>query len=329
MRLPKTLSGEKSSFPSQPAATKATGSSASYPAQPLARSSEPGGAEELECQLHELSMGPNPLTGIPTFATHQEEREHILLHMAAVFRNWARMGYIEGISGHISVRDPEHPECIWMNPIGKHFGLLNASDMVCLEIDTGRIVGGNRTRPVNAPGYHIHSQIHKARPDVHSICHAHTIAGRAWSAFGKPLDMLHQDICDLYNSIAVDPTYGGIVTAAEEGQRIASVLGKQSKAAILLNHGLLTVGSTVDEASFLFGLLDRSCEIQLRVEAACAGNPELKKKFVPDEMAMFNFRMAGEKNWLYAEAQPDIEYEIEMAGEKIRQGVESMKVDRK
>ncbi len=34
------------------------------------------------------------------------------------------------------------------------------------------------------------------------------------------------------------------------------------KAAILLNHGLLTVGSTVDEASFLFGLLDRSCEIR-------------------------------------------------------------------
>lgn len=139
--------------------------------------------------------------------------------------------------------------------------------------------------------------------------------------------MLHQDICDLYNSIAVDTTYGGIVTAAEEGQRIASILGKDSKAAILLNHGLLTVGSTVDEASFLFGLLDRSCEIQLRVEAACAGNPELKKKLVPDEMALFNFRMAGERNWLYAEAQPDIEYEIEMAGWKIQQGLATMTVD--
>ena len=140
--------------------------------------------------------------------------------------------------------------------------------------------------------------------------------------------MLHQDITTLYNSIAADTTYGGIVTADEEGRRIASVLGRHSKAAILLNHGLLTVGSTVDEAGFLFGLLDRCCEIQLRVEAACA-NPELKKKYVPDEIAKFNFRMASEKNWLYAEAQPDIEYEIELAGEKIRQGVGKMKVDRK
>lgn len=162
---------------------------------------------------------------------------------------------------------------------------------------------------------------------MHAICHAHTIAGRAWAAFGRPLDMVTQDVCDLYSVLAVDDTYGGIVTASEEGQRIARTLGPRGKAAILLNHGLISVGTTVDEASFLFGLLDRSCEIQLRVEAACAGNPELRKRLIPDEMARFNFQMAGEKNWLYAEAQPDIEYEIVMAGEGIRAGVEDMRVE--
>jgi ribulose-5-phosphate 4-epimerase/fuculose-1-phosphate aldolase len=265
--------------------------------------------------------------------------------MAAVFRNWARVGFIEGISGHISVRDPEFLNCIWMNPIGKHFGLMNASDMVCLEIMTGRVVGGNKvslsiqrrsprllmsgsqSRPVNAPGFYIHSEIHKARPDVHAICHAHSIAGRAWSAFGKPLDMIHQDVCDLYGVLAVDNDYGGLVTAEEEGRRIAGVLGEKSKAAILLNHGLLSVGYTVDEASFLFGLLDRCCEIQLKVEAACAGNPELKKRIIPHELAEFNFKLVSEKHWLYVEAQPDIEYEIVMAGHIIREGIENMKVD--
>jgi len=66
--------------------------------------------------------------GIPQFASAQKHREHILVHMAAVFRNWARVKFTEGISGHISVRDPEHADYIWMNPIGKHFGLLNAED---------------------------------------------------------------------------------------------------------------------------------------------------------------------------------------------------------
>ncbi|KAH7016696.1 class II aldolase/adducin N-terminal [Ilyonectria destructans] len=282
---------------------------------------------EPECQLANLSHGPNPLTGIPTFVSFQAHREHIILHMAAVFRNWARVGYIEGISGHISVRDPEFPGCIWMNPIGKHFALMNASDMVCLEIATGKIVGGNKVRPVNKPGFFIHSEMHKARHDVHAICHAHTMAGRAWTVFGKPLDMITQDVCDLYDSIAVMNEYGGIVAADEEGKQIARALGPRNKAALLLNHGLITVGNTVDEAAFLLGLVERSCEIQLKVEAACAGNPELKKTLIPNELCKFNFQMAGEKNWLYVEAQPDIEYEIEMAGGVIKTGLENMRVD--
>jgi ribulose-5-phosphate 4-epimerase/fuculose-1-phosphate aldolase len=69
--------------------------------------------------------------------------------MAAVFRNWARHGFTEGISGHISVKDPEHDDLIWMNPIGRHFSLLNGSDMVCLRISNGDIVGGNRVCPVH------------------------------------------------------------------------------------------------------------------------------------------------------------------------------------
>lgn len=186
----------------------------------------------------------------------------------------------------------------------------------------------NQNRPYNVPGFYIHSELHKARHDIHAICHAHTMAGRAWAAFGKPLDMITQDVCDLYGVLAVDDEYGGLVTASEEGQRIARALGPKGKAAVLLNHGLISVGSTVDEASFLFGLLDRSCEIQLKVEAAMAGNPELRKRIVQSEMAAFNFAMAGEKNWLYEEAQPDIQHEIEMAGEQIRQGIENIKVDR-
>lgn len=84
------------------------------------------------------------LLGIPTFGSFHEHRKHIVVHMAAVFRNWARVGFTEGISGHISVRDPEFPDLIWMNPIGKHFGLLNGSDMLCLRISDGEVVGGNR-----------------------------------------------------------------------------------------------------------------------------------------------------------------------------------------
>jgi ribulose-5-phosphate 4-epimerase/fuculose-1-phosphate aldolase len=142
----------------------------------------------------------------------------------------------------------------------------------------------------------------------------HTIPGRAWSVFARPLEMITQDVCNFHNAHAVYANYGGIVFGAEEGHRIAAALGPSNKAVILMNHGLLTVGSTVDEAGFLFGLLDRSCAIQLQVEAACAGTPGLRKHVISDEEAAYNFRMASEKNVLYREAQPDVELEFELAG---------------
>lgn len=140
--------------------------------------------------------------------------------------------------------------------------------------------------------------------------------------------MLNQDICYLHNSIAVYSSYGGIVFASEEGQNIARALGPTNKVAILLNHGLLSMGTTVDEAGFLFGLLDRGCEMQLRVEAAMAGDKGLVKHVVSDEEAAYNFKMASEKNSLYAEAQPDLDYEFAMAGlGAIEAGVEQMVID--
>ena len=264
--------------------------------------------------------------GIPTFPSFTEHRRHILVHMAATFRYFARAGFTEGQSGHISVRDPEFSGLMWMNPLGRHFGSLTAGDMICLEIATGRVAGGNVSRPANAAGYLIHSAVHKRRhEDVHAVCHAHTAAGRAWSAFARPLEILTQDVCTLYDSVAVYARYGGIVFGADEGEHIADALGERNKGAILMNHGLLSVGSTVDEAGFLFGLLDRSCDIQLRVEAAAASSG-LPKQIISDEEAAFNFKMASEPHVLYREAQPDLEYEIEAAGGEhvIERGFDSL-----
>lgn len=96
-----------------------------------------------------------------------------------------------------------------------------------------------------------------------------------------------------------------------------------------MNHGLVTVGSTVDEAGFLFSALDRGCAIQLQIEAACAGKPNFQKRIISDEEAAYNFKMASDKNSLYAEAQPDVEFEIEMAGGQavIGKGLENMIID--
>lgn len=91
-----------------------------------------------------------------------------------------------------------------------------------------------QSKTANAAGFLIHSELHKARPDVHAVCHAHTNAGRAWSSFATGLDMLNQDICYLYDSIAVYSSYGGIVFAEEEGKNIARAIGPKNKVSFQL-----------------------------------------------------------------------------------------------
>lgn len=189
-----------------------------------------------------------------------------------------------------------------------HFGLLKASDMIAVNLD-GKVVGGNRTRPPNAAGFLIHSEVHKARPDVVAICHAHTVYGKAWSVFGEPLEMLTQDSCKFYKSHSVYNSYGGVVLASEEGAQIAQALGPTNIACILRNHGLLTVGKTVDEAAFLFMSLEHACQGQLLAEAACQGNSSLKKQLISDEEAAYTHKMETDEQTAYAEFQVYVDWE--------------------
>ncbi|KAF2143349.1 uncharacterized protein K452DRAFT_247843 [Aplosporella prunicola CBS 121167] len=272
---------------------------------------KPHGKEELT-PLQAISQG-TCLPGIPLFSDMDKQRHFILSHMAAAFRIFARKGYTEGMSGHISVRDPENPHTFWTNPLGRHFGQLKASDMILVDYE-GKAIGGNTTRPANAAGFLIHSAVHKARPDVHAACHTHSKAGKAWSAFARRLDMLNQDVCYFYGEAqAVYKEFGGIVFSEAEGRRLADALGPRGKGLILRNHGLLTVGGTVDEAAYLHTLMERSCEVQLMVEAAAAGG-NVEKVLVEDEAAEYTFRMGSDPESLYWEFQPDFEFEEEACG---------------
>ncbi|KIW94073.1 uncharacterized protein Z519_05389 [Cladophialophora bantiana CBS 173.52] len=272
-----------------------------------------GDSEELQKKKQEntpleaLSHGPVILAGVPLFPNFASQRKWQIEHMAAAFRHWARSGYTEGMSGHISIRDPEFRDAFWTNPLGVHFGVLNASDMILVNFQ-GNIIGGNRLKPPNAAGVLIHGAIHKARQDVHAVCHCHSVHGKAWSVFGKRLEMLTQDACKFFGDAhAVYDNHGGVVLAEEEGERIAAALGTKAKGCILRNHGILTVGATVDEAAWLFTSMENSCRVQLLAEAAAANN--MAKVVIPDEEARFNFDAESDADVCYCEFQVYYDYE--------------------
>ncbi|KAI1031920.1 hypothetical protein LB504_000331 [Fusarium proliferatum] len=261
-----------------------------------------------------VATGGIPYPGIPRIEDPYQKRQWQLEHMAGAFRVFARMGFTEGAAGHISVRDPVDPSTFWINPMGVHFGMLEAGHMVHINED-GQVIGGNRVA-VNAAGFTIHAAIHKARPDVDAACHAHSKYGKAWSTFGKPLEMISQDACIFYNDHSVYSDFGGVVFEDDEGARIAKALGPKNRSVILQNHGLLTAGKTVDEAAYLFSLMERTCEIQLLVESA-----GLPRQIIGDEEAEYTYRYNADPEALYTEFQPDFEYEVWKSNGELKSGV--------
>ena len=205
----------------------------------------------------------------PTERSLEEERLHRKQVLAAGFRLFSRFGFDEGVAGHITARDPEKLDHFWVNPFGMHFGHIRVSDLILVN-DEGEVVEGGK--PVNAAAFAIHSRVHAARPDVVAAAHSHSLYGKAWSSLGRLLDPLTQDACAFHDDHALFDDYTGVVLDLEEGNRIGRALGDR-KAVILRNHGLLTVGETVEAAVWWFITMERSCQAQLLAEAA--GTPIL------------------------------------------------------
>jgi ribulose-5-phosphate 4-epimerase/fuculose-1-phosphate aldolase len=201
---------------------------------------------------------------MPTFDSLEAEQRHRKERLAAGFRLFAKFGFEEGVAGHITARDPIDPDTFWVNPFGVPFAHVNVSSLIRVN-HSGEVVEGGYH--VNEAAFAIHSQVHAARPDVVAAAHSHSVHGRALSTLGETLEPITQDVCAFYNDHALFDDYTGVVTDIEEGKRIAVALG-ENKAVILRNHGLLSVGTSVDSTVFWFISMERSCQVQLLAKAA-------------------------------------------------------------
>jgi len=199
----------------------------------------------------------------PKAASLAEERRRRKERLAGGLRIFGMLGFAEGVAGHITARDPEFLDTFWVNPFGTGFDRIRTSDLIRVD-ERGEVVEG--TGPVNVSAFAIHAQIHAARPDVVAAAHAHSLYGKAWSAVGRLIDPITQDACAFFEDHVFFDDTRVLITEESEGARLAEALGG-CKAAILRNHGLITVGQTVDEAVWWFVSMERCCQAQFLAES--------------------------------------------------------------
>ncbi|MFD6889543.1 class II aldolase/adducin family protein [Streptomyces sp. NPDC059957] len=196
----------------------------------------------------------------PVFATAGEERAHRKERLAGALRLLGRLGYEDGVGGHVSARDPEFEDCYWVNPFGRAFAAIGPDDLLLVDGE-GRVRQGERR--VNQLAFAVHAAVHRARPAVVAVVRTQAPYGRALAALGELLAPVTQEACAFYEDHALLDEYAG----DGDGERIAGALGPY-KALVLRNLGLLTVGDSVEAAAWWFIAAERAAQVQLIARAA-------------------------------------------------------------
>ena len=200
----------------------------------------------------------------PDFDDADALRRHRMRRAALAYRLFGAFHWGETGDGHISTRDPERTDCFWLLRYGVPFGAATVADLVLVGPD-GSIVdaNGNADPSINITAYYIHWPIHEARPDIVCAAHTHTPYGTPWSANAEPFQQIVQEATAFFECHAVYDGEDVNVQSTDGGKRIAVALG-EGRGVILRNHGLLTVGATVDEAIGWFIMMERVAEVHVK-----------------------------------------------------------------
>ena len=267
----------------------------------------PSGNERVSIYQPEQSGLEFPV--LPVFDDVIAERRHLKERLVAACRAFALHGFDYGFAGHLTVRDPEHPNLYWTNPMAVHFSQVKVSNLILAD-HSGRVVEGRHA--INRAGFVLHSAVHEQHPDIVAMCHAHTVYGVAFASLGKKLEPITQDAAVFFEDhVVINDEAGQVSVEVEAGHKIANAF-RGVKAAIHQNHGLITASRhSIEAAAFWFIALERCCQQQLMIDAT-----GIAPRLVPPDRARYSREHVGSEyiGWLHfqaiwaqlVETQPDM-----------------------
>jgi ribulose-5-phosphate 4-epimerase/fuculose-1-phosphate aldolase len=212
-----------------------------------------------------MQSAVRPLEVAPMTEAERKAR----VELAAAYRIFAMLGWVEMIFNHITVRVPgpaSSPDSVrfLINPFGLHYREIKASNLLLIDIE------GNPLRPsdwpVNRAGFVIHSAIHAAIPKAHCVMHTHTTSGIAVACLKEGLSPHNFYGAMLHGRVAYHDFEGITVEEGEKERLVRDIADKP--AVILRNHGLLAWGPSVPEAFLMMWTLQRACDVQIAASRA-------------------------------------------------------------
>lgn len=150
-------------------------------------------------------------------------------------------GLVKMTSGNVSARDPESG-LIVIKPSGYSYEDMTPAHMVIVNLE-GDVVEGDLLPSVDTA---THLYVYQRRPDVFGMAHTHSKYATSFAALGEPIPACLTATAMLGGEIPL----GGYAPIGGEdiGQEIIANIGK-SKAIIMQNHGVFTIGKDAKQAT--------------------------------------------------------------------------------
>jgi L-fuculose-phosphate aldolase len=171
--------------------------------------------------------------------------------------------------GHISFRLPDNPSLFFMKPHSIGLDELTVDNILTIDLE-GRVVAGTGRRHSEV---YIHSEIFKARPDVHCVLHTHPPYSIALSASRRALVIYSQPAALFHHSLSIFEDTINLIRSEAMGAAVARTLGA-NRAVLLKHHGAVTVGATIAETVIGMIMLENAAMIQMITEAAGETRPQ-------------------------------------------------------
>lgn len=177
--------------------------------------------------------------------------------LAAAFRWVARLNMHEAVANHFSLAVSDDGRQFLINPNGRHFSRMRASELLLLDADDPDVM--KRPDAPDPTAWAIHGAIHRNVPRARCIMHVHSkyatvIASLADSTI-YPID---QNTMRFYDQVEIDDGFDGM-GLDEEAERLSSKVGARP-IVIMGNHGVLITGETVGATFDSLYYFERACE---------------------------------------------------------------------
>ncbi|HQN69642.1 MAG TPA: L-fuculose-phosphate aldolase [Anaerolineaceae bacterium] len=164
-----------------------------------------------------------------------------------------------GTGGNLSIFNRKE-NLIAIKPSGVPYQSMRAQDVVVLRPDGERVDGV--LKPSSETKFHL--AIYHARPDVDAILHSHQVHATTIACMGIELPAVHYLLAFSGDKVPLAP-YATFGTQALS-DNILSVLGNY-KACLLENHGLITLGASLDEAFDTAEALELVAQIYIQAKS--------------------------------------------------------------